>query len=280
LKIQDGCNNRCSFCVIPFVRGRSRSLPGDRVVEQVTTLSARYREIVLSGINLGRWGREPGGTMRLAGLVRRLLDETGVERLRLSSVEPMDFSDDLLELMASSPRIAKHVHAPLQSGSDRILRLMHRKYRPRHYADRAEKARALMPMAAIGADVMVGFPGETEADFEESRGFMESLPFTYLHVFTYSERPGTPAATATDPVPMAVRRDRNRVLRELAAAKNRAFREAMVGRTLSAVTLHECGRALTDNYLKVQLAAPREANRIVELQIGGTTVDGLIERAD
>jgi threonylcarbamoyladenosine tRNA methylthiotransferase MtaB len=280
LKIQDGCNNRCSFCVIPFVRGRSRSLPGDRVVEQVTTLSARYREIVLSGINLGRWGREPGGTMRLAGLVRRLLDETGVERLRLSSVEPMDFSDDLLELMASSPRIAKHVHAPLQSGSDRILRKMHRKYRPRHYADRVEKARALMPLAAIGADVMVGFPGETEADFEESRGFMESLPFTYLHVFTYSERPGTPAATATDPVPMAVRRDRNRVLRELAAAKNRAFREAMVGRTLSAVTLHECGRALTDNYLKVQLAAPREANRIVELQIGGTTVDGLIERAD
>jgi threonylcarbamoyladenosine tRNA methylthiotransferase MtaB len=280
LKIQDGCNNRCSFCIIPFVRGRSRSLPGDRVVEQVKTLSARYREIVLSGINLGRWGREPGGTMRLAGLVRRLLDETGVRRLRLSSVEPMDFSDELLELMASSPRIARHVHAPLQSGSDRILRKMHRKYRPRHYADRVEKARALMPMAAIGADVMVGFPGETEADFEESRSVMGSLAFTDLHVFTYSERPGTPAAMASDPVPVPVRRERNRVLRELAAAKNRAFRESMVGRTLSVVTLHECGRALTDNYLKVQLAAAREANQIVDLRIGGTTADGLIERAD
>jgi threonylcarbamoyladenosine tRNA methylthiotransferase MtaB len=277
LKIQDGCNNRCSFCVIPFVRGRSRSLPGDRVVEQVRSLAVRYREIVLSGINLGRWGREPGSAMRLAGLLRRLLEETSVERLRLSSVEPMDFSDDLLELMAASPRIAHHVHAPLQSGSDRILRRMHRKYRPRHYADRVEKARSLMPLASIGADVMVGFPGETEADFEQTRGFIESLPFTYLHVFTYSERPGTPAALAADSVPAAVRRERSRILRELAAAKNRAFRKSMVGRTLSAVTLHDCGRALTENYLKVQLAAPREPNRIVALRIGSTTTDGLME---
>ena len=169
LKIQDGCNNRCSFCIIPFVRGRSRSAPAEQVVEQVRALAQRYREVVLSGINLGRWGREPGSNMRLADLVRLLLAETAVERLRLSSVEPMDFSDDLLGLMAASPRIAKHVHAPLQTGSDRVLRRMHRKYRPRHYADRILKARALMPDAAIGADVMVGFPGETEAEFEESR---------------------------------------------------------------------------------------------------------------
>src|SRR6185369_13793212 len=183
LKIQDGCNNRCSFCIIPFVRGRSRSAPADQVVDQVRGLAARYREIVLSGINLGRWGREPGSRMRLADLILRLLAETGVERLRLSSVEPMDFSDDLLGLMAESPRIAKHVHAPLQSGSDRVLRRMHRKYRPRHYADRVLQARRWMPGAAIGADVMVGFPGETAADFEESRRFIEALPFTYLHVF-------------------------------------------------------------------------------------------------
>ncbi len=144
LKIQDGCNNRCSFCIIPFVRGRSRSAPADQVIEQVRGLARRYREVVLSGINLGRWGRrDPGSAMRLADLIRRLLAETEIERLRLSSVEPMDFSDDLLGLMAASPRIAKHVHAPLQSGSDRILRRMHRKYRPRHYADRiAQGARA------------------------------------------------------------------------------------------------------------------------------------------
>jgi threonylcarbamoyladenosine tRNA methylthiotransferase MtaB len=277
LKIQDGCNNRCSFCIIPFVRGRSRSAPVQQVVEQVRALGAKYREVVLSGINLGRWGREPGSRMRLADLIRVLLDETEVERLRLSSVEPMDFSDDLLGLMASSGRIAKHVHAPLQSGCDRTLRRMHRKYRPKHYADRVLKSRAWMPDAAIGADVMVGFPGETGAEFEESRAFMEAMPFTYLHVFTYSERPGTPAAESAETVRMPVRKERNRILREMAAAKNRAFRERMVGRTLSAVTLHEEGVALTENYLKVQTATAREPNRIVDLQIGGVTEGGLRE---
>jgi threonylcarbamoyladenosine tRNA methylthiotransferase MtaB len=219
LKIQDGCNNRCSFCIIPFVRGRSRSAPASTVVEQVRELSRRYREVVLSGINLGRWGREPGSRMRLADLLRLLLTETSIERLRLSSVEPMDLSDDLLELMAASARIAKHVHAPLQTGSDRILRKMRRKYRPRHYRDRILKARALMPDAAIGADVMTGFPGESDADFDDSRRFIEELPFTYLHVFTYSERPGTPAAGDPHPVPIPIRKERNRVLRELAATK-------------------------------------------------------------
>jgi threonylcarbamoyladenosine tRNA methylthiotransferase MtaB len=277
LKIQDGCNNRCSFCIIPFVRGPSRSAPAEQVIGQVRSLARRYREIVLSGINLGRWGRESGSGMRLAGLLRRLLSETEVERLRLSSVEPMDFSDELLGLMAESPRIAKHVHAPLQTGSDRILRRMHRKYRPRHYADRVLKARALMPHAAIGADVMVGFPGESDADFEESRRFIESLPFTYLHVFTYSERPGTPAAADPDSAPLPVRKERNHALRDLAAAKNRAFREDMLGRTLSAVTLHEPGAALTDNYLKVELTRPREANLLLDLRIGALTGTGLRE---
>jgi threonylcarbamoyladenosine tRNA methylthiotransferase MtaB len=277
LKIQDGCNNRCSFCIIPFVRGRSRSAPAGQVVEQVRALGMKYREVVLSGINLGRWGREPGSRMRLADLIRLLLEETDVERLRLSSVEPMDFSDDLLGLMASSRRIAKHVHAPLQSGCDRTLRRMHRKYRPKHYADRVLKARAWMPDAALGADVMVGFPGETDAEFDESRAFMEAMPFTYLHVFTYSERPGTPAAESAEAVPMPVRKERNRILRELAAAKNRAFRERMVGRVLSAVTLHEEGVALSDNYLKVETATAREPNQIVDLRIGTVTAGGLRE---
>ena len=226
LKIQDGCNNRCSFCIIPFVRGRSRSAPAEQVVEQVRAWPRRYREVVLSGINLGRWGREPGSTMRLAGLLRRLLDETEIERLRLSSVEPMDFSDDLLGLMAIRRASRSTCTRRCRPAPIAMLRRMHRKYRPRHYADRVQKARALMPDAAIGADVMAGFPGETDAEFEESRQFIESLPFTYLHVFTYSERPGTPAAECPDQVPMPVRKERNRVLRELAAAKNLRFREA------------------------------------------------------
>jgi threonylcarbamoyladenosine tRNA methylthiotransferase MtaB len=274
LKIQDGCNNRCSFCIIPFVRGPSRSAPADRIVEQVRNLAEPYREVVLSGINLGRWGRDPGSTLRLADLIRRLLDETPIQRLRLSSVEPMDWSDDLLGLVASSTRIAKHVHAPLQSGSDGVLRRMHRKYRPRHYEERILKARAWMPDAAIGADVMTGFPGETEAEFEETRAFIESLPFTYLHVFTYSERPGTPAA-AIQQVPMEVRRERNRILRELAAAKNLEFRRRMLGRALSVVTLSD--GALSDNFLKVELATRRERNRLIDVKIGSLTATGLRE---
>jgi len=245
----------------------------------VRNLSRRYREVVLSGINLGRWGREPGSSMRLAGLVRKLLAETEVERLRLSSVEPMDWSDELLELMASSPRMARHVHAPLQTGSDRVLRRMHRKYRPRHYADRIEKARKLMPDAAIGADVMAGFPGETDEEFEENRQFIERLPFTYLHVFTYSARPGTPAAGAPGQVPMRVRKDRSRVLRELAAGKNLDFRRSMIGRILSAVTLNEPRVALSGNYLRVYLSSDREPNRIVDVRVGALTEDGLREQS-
>jgi threonylcarbamoyladenosine tRNA methylthiotransferase MtaB len=279
LKIQDGCNNRCSFCIIPYVRGRSRSAPLEQVVKQVRSLGKRYREVVLSGINLGRWGREQGpGSMRLAGLIRTLLRETEVERLRLSSVEPMDFSSDLLELMASSPRIARHVHAPLQSGSDTVLRRMRRKYRPRHYAERILKARDAMPDAAIGADVMVGFPGETDEEFEQSRQFIASLPFTYLHVFTYSARPGTPAAEAPDQVPIPIRKERNRILRQLAAAKNLEFRKAMLGKNLSVVTLDPPGSALSDNYLIVELARPEPSNRLIEVGIGSLTESGLREQ--
>jgi threonylcarbamoyladenosine tRNA methylthiotransferase MtaB len=277
LKIQDGCNNRCSFCVIPFVRGRSRSMPADQVIEQVRGLARNYREVVLSGVNLGRWGREPGSTLRLAGLVKRMLDETPVERLRLSSVEPMDFSDELLGLMAESGRIAKHVHAPLQSGSDGVLRRMHRKYRPRHYADRVQKARAWMPDAAVGADVMVGFPGETEAEFEETFQFIDSLPFTYLHVFTYSARPGTPAATAPGQVPMPIRKERNKRLRELAERKNLAFRKQFLGEKLSVVTLGQGKMALSSNYLKVELLRDATDNVLRDVRIGETTDQGLRE---
>lgn len=267
LKIQDGCNNRCSFCVIPYVRGSSRSLDADTVVEQVRELSARYREVVITGINLGRWGREAGGNQRLVDVLRRLLDETPIDRIRLSSVEPMDWSDDLIALMAGTGgRIAPHVHMPLQSGSDAILRGMRRKYRPRHYADRILKAHAAMPDAAIGADVMTGFPGETDAHFEDSRAFIAGLPFTYLHVFTYSERPGTPAASLTGSVPVELRRERTRVLRELSEARTREFHRRFIGRTLSAVSLEEKPYALTGNYVRVEMANWTGPNRSVEVR--------------
>jgi threonylcarbamoyladenosine tRNA methylthiotransferase MtaB len=281
LKIQEGCNNRCSFCIIPAVRGRSRSAPARQVIDQVRTLAARYREVVLSGINLGRWGRDLPGRPRFVSLLRSLLEETPIERLRLSSVEPLDWTDELLQLVASEPRVARHVHAPLQSGSDRILRCMYRRYRARHYADRLRRAHRLMPEAAFGADVMVGFPGETDADFEETRRLIAELPFTYLHVFTYSSRPGTPAAGLPGQVPPEVKRERNRILRELAQEKGRRFRESLVGRTLSVVTLEEPTPAgligLSDNYVRVLLEGEQPpANRLVEAQVAGVRDDLLV----
>ena len=279
LKIQDGCSNRCSFCIIPAVRGRSRSAPASDVIAQVRDLAERYCEVVLSGINLGRWGRDLAGEMRFADLLRAILLETDVRRLRISSVEPMDWSEDLLRLVASEPRLARHVHLPLQSGSDAVLKRMFRKYRTRHYATRLELAYRLMPDAAIGADVMTGFPGETGGEFEETVRFIQDQPFTYLHVFTYSERPGTAALSMPDAVPMHVRRERTHVLRELSDRKNRSLRQRMVGRTLPAVTLEQPGFALATNFLGVAMAELRAPNQMVDLEIGGVTESGLRERS-
>jgi threonylcarbamoyladenosine tRNA methylthiotransferase MtaB len=281
LKVQDGCNNRCSFCIIPSVRGHSRSMQLDRVIAEANALvAAGYREIVLSGINLGRWGRDFQPQQNFEHLIRALLEHTGIEKIRISSVEPMDWSDNLIALVAGSPRVAKHAHVPLQSGSDRILRKMHRKYRPWHYAEKIRKIREAMPDAAIGADVMVGFPGETDELFEESRSFIEQLPFTYLHVFTYSSRPGTPSAAMPDHVPVHVARERNRVLREMAAEKNRAFRETFIGRTVEVITLQAGGEgwteALSDNFLKVRLASSHAANDWVNAEIEGLGDENLL----
>ena len=284
LKVQDGCNNRCSFCIIPNVRGQSRSMKLARVIEEANALvTAGYREIVLSGINLGRWGRDFQPQQKFEQLVRALLEYTGIEKIRISSVEPMDWSDDLISLVVGSPRIAKHAHVPLQSGSDRILRRMHRKYRPWHYAEKIRKIHEAIPDAAIGADVMVGFPGETDELFEESRSFIEHLPFTYLHVFTYSSRPGTPSAAMPDQVPVHVARERNRVLRELAAEKNLEFRRSFIGRSLEVITLQAGNEqeteALSDNYLKVRLAGRHEANKILKVDVTETGDEDLVAMA-
>jgi threonylcarbamoyladenosine tRNA methylthiotransferase MtaB len=281
LKVQDGCNNRCSFCIIPSVRGQSRSMRLERVIEEANALvSAGYREMVLSGINLGRWGRDLQPQQRFEQLVRALLEHTSIEKIRISSVEPMDWSDELIALAAQSPRIAKHVHVPLQSGSDRILRRMHRKYRPWHYAEKIRKIHEAMPDAAIGADVMVGFPGETDELFEESRSFIEHLPFTHLHVFTYSSRPGTPSVAMADQVPVHVTRERNRVLRELAAEKNLEFRRKFLGKSLDVITLQASNRdwteALSDNYLKVTLAGQHQPNTWLKAEIEGVDDDNLV----
>jgi len=281
LKVQDGCNNRCSFCIIPSVRGHSRSMPLDRVIDQANALAAAgYRELVLSGINLGRWGRDFQPQQRFEELLRSLLHHTGIEKIRISSVEPMDWTDELIGLVAGSPRVARHAHVPLQSGSDRILRAMHRRYRPWHYAEKIRKIREAMPDAAIGADVMTGFPGETDGLFEENRSFIERLPFTYLHVFTYSSRPGTPSAAMLNQVPVHVARERNRVLRDLAASKNLEFRRQFLGQTLEVITLQNSHagftEALSDNYLKVLVAGQHPGNLRTRAVITRVSDEGLI----
>ncbi len=290
LKVQDGCDNRCSFCVIPSVRGHSRSLPLSQVICEVNALvESGYREVVISGINLGRWGRDltlGPQAPDFVSLLRSILQETKLEKLRISSVEPMDWTRDLVALVASSPRIAKHAHVPLQSGSDVVLRRMHRKYRPWHYREKIEQIRAAMPTAAIGADVMVGFPGETDDEFEATRRLIEDLPFTYLHVFTYSARPGTPAAAMSHQVPVHIARARNKALRDLAADKKLAFMNSFIGKPLEAITLnvtHNRGRdefteALTDNYLKLYISGAHKPNRWITAPITGVEADTLMSR--
>jgi threonylcarbamoyladenosine tRNA methylthiotransferase MtaB len=280
LKIQDGCNNRCSFCVIPFVRGKSRSLLPETVIHEIQSLTSptspyQAREIVLSGINLGTYGRDLTPRVEFEDLLRRILDETTVERLRISSIEPQDVNQDLIELFASTSRLAEHFHMPLQSASDRILAAMHRWYRSEHYARRVHLTHERLPHAAIGADVITGFPGETESDHAATVSFIESLPFTYLHVFSYSPRPGTKAAALPNQVPTHIIKQRARQLRALSQAKSSAFRQSQLGRSLRVLTLHRsahderAGRtpALSSNYLTFSIPGNHPHNRWLEIEV-------------
>ena len=295
LKVQDGCGNRCSFCIIPTTRGHSRSLSFAACLRDVQAFTAAGgNELVLSGINLGRWGWDLTPRRTLEELVTAILERTNLPRLRLSSIEPMDWTPALLALFRehgghAGSRLARHAHLPLQSGSDTILRAMHRRYRPWHYAAKLSLIREALPQAAIGADVMVGFPGESDALFEESFAFIATQPFTYLHLFPFSARPGTRAwqLAQQSPVANAAVTERMARLRQLIAEKNRQFREELVGFALPAITLHtphaaraqDCAQdrtvALTDNFVSVQLAGQLSANQNVRLQVTGLTETGL-----
>jgi threonylcarbamoyladenosine tRNA methylthiotransferase MtaB len=280
LKIQDGCNKRCSYCVIPQVRGRSRSLAPGSVIEEIRKLcEGGAHEVVLSGIDLGNYGRDLTPHAELKELLRRILDETPVERLRVSSVEPMDITEDLIAIFAASRRMARHFHMPLQSGSDRILAAMHRWYRAEHYARRAELAREWLPDAAIGADVIAGFPGETEEDHQATLSLVERLPLTYLHVFSFSSRPGTAAAQLRNQVPEPVIARRARELRALGEKKKAAFQTAQMGRRMRVLTLNRGGkdasgpwtRALSSNYLDARISGAWPANQFLDVRVTGLT---------
>ncbi|MFQ5896325.1 MAG: MiaB/RimO family radical SAM methylthiotransferase, partial [Nitrospinota bacterium] len=263
----DGCDFACTFCLTTQARGPSRSLLPGEVLRQGRALAAAgYREVVLTGVHLGAYGHDLPIRINLAELLRRLLRVEGLERVRLSSVEPREFTEELIRVVTASqggrPRVCRHFHIPLQHGSDRILRAMGRNYTASLYARRMRLLRRLLPDSAAGADVMVGFPGEGEEEFEECYAFLRSLPLTYLHVFPYSPRPGTRAAEMGEAPPPAVKRRRAALLRALDREKRAAFRRSQLGREVEALIEARRDRdtgllvGMTENYLRVMVEGP------------------------
>ena len=270
LKVQDGCNYNCSFCTIPMARGKSRSDKILNVLENVKEITnAGSKEIILTGVNLGDFGENGENFFQL---ISALENETTIPRYRISSIEPNLLSDDIIRFVASSKRFMPHFHIPLQSGSDRILGLMRRRYKRKLYADRVNLIKALLPHASIGVDVIVGFPGETEADFQETYSFLESLPITYLHVFTYSERDNTLAATMKDIVSLSIRQTRNKKLRQLSYQKQEEFNNEFSGTTRPVLFEKEEKTSMmegyTDNYIRIKTPYKKDwVNQIMDWKI-------------
>jgi threonylcarbamoyladenosine tRNA methylthiotransferase MtaB len=280
LKIQDGCNNACSYCVIPSVRGKSRSRnPVDIVSEAGRLLAAGHTEIVLTGIHIGHYGRDLTETIDLKDLIRRLLDETDVSMLRLGSLNADEIDRDLLAMMASDPRIAKHLHIPLQSGSDGVLAKMARSYRAGGFIEVVERAVGMMPLINIGSDVIVGFPTEKDSDFDETFRVLEGLPMGYLHVFRYSDRIGTRASTMKKITSSEEITRRARKMKALGVLKKNEFLRSMIGSDLLSVRERVTGEEeilfRSTNYLKVYTRYNREDESPVVLNATGQVGDGL-----
>jgi threonylcarbamoyladenosine tRNA methylthiotransferase MtaB len=279
VKVQDGCQHRCSFCIVPFARGGSRSQAPEVVVGQLEALvGAGYAEVVLTGVDLGHYGWDLVPRWSLAGLVRRLLDVRGLRRLRLSSILPAYFTPELSETIVGERRVCRHLHVPLQSGADRVLRAMRRPYTVRMYRGLVERLAAALPGLGLGTDLITGFPGETAAEFAETEALVESLPFSYLHVFSYSDRRGTEAArlAASRVAPEEIRR-RTASLRRLGARKQLAFRQAHVGQTVEVLVLEHKPRergvlvGLADNYLEVAFDGPDDlVRRFARVRVNGS----------
>ena len=282
LKIQDGCDYRCTYCTIPLARGKSRSQPLESVIANAEKIvAAGTYEIVLTGVNTGDWGRGLDTGQKFFDLVKALDNVEGLRRVRISSIEPNLITDEILEYIASGDKFMPHFHIPLQSGCDDILRAMKRRYLTPLYRSRIEKIKELMPHACIGADVIVGFPGETEANFEETYRFISSLEVSYLHVFTYSERENTPAWSMAGSVPGKVRAKRSKVLHLLCGRKKAAFYRSQLGSVRPVLFESENKDGMisgfTDNYVKVRL--PWEdglANTIRNVRLDGADAEGEI----
>ncbi|MBP2618888.1 tRNA (N(6)-L-threonylcarbamoyladenosine(37)-C(2))-methylthiotransferase MtaB [Chryseobacterium jejuense] len=286
LKVQDGCDYKCTYCTIPLARGISRSDTIENVLRNASEIAAKdIKEIVLTGVNIGDYGKGEFGNKRhehtFLDLISELDKVEGIERIRISSIEPNLLKDESIELVSKSRSFVPHFHIPLQSGSDDLLKKMKRRYLTKLYNDRVKKIREVMPDAAIGVDVIVGFPGETEETFLETYNFLNELPITYLHVFTYSERENTEAAAMEGVVPVAERKKRNKMLRILSEKKKMAFYQTQLGKTLPVLWEHENkdGKmfGFTENYVRVQKDFdPASVNKIEFLNLEKILSDGTV----
>lgn len=286
LKVQDGCDYGCSFCTIPLARGKSRSAEIADILEQAKRIAeSGVKEVVLTGVNIGDFGKGSAGgrkTEDFLALIRTLDDVEGIGRFRISSIEPNLLNEEIIRFVAESKKIAPHFHIPLQSGSDKILKLMRRRYLRELYAARVEMIKSIIPHCCIGVDVIVGFPGETHDDFIETYKFLNELDISYLHVFAYSERPNTLAIEMKDSVSMDERKLRSKMLRSLSVKKRRFFYEQHLGENHPVLfeTENDNGfiSGFTDNYIKVKFPfASNLINQVEKITLGNITPDGDVE---
>lgn len=284
LKVQDGCDYTCSFCTIPLARGASRSDTIEKTLETVNEIAfTGVKEIVLTGVNLGDFGiREGERQDRFIDLIKRLDEVEGIDRFRISSIEPNLLTDEIIGFVAGSKKFVPHFHIPLQSGSNKILKLMRRRYQRELYADKIEKIKQAIPNCCIGVDVIVGFPGETEEDFLDTYSFLNGLDISYLHVFTYSERPNTQAATMPGSIPMKIRGDRSTMLHSLSDKKRRYFYEQHLGATATVLFENDVeGNKMfgfTENYIRVQANYdPLLVNALKQVQLVSINAKGTVE---
>ena len=284
LQVQDGCDERCTYCIIPSVRGASRSRPLPEIEQHARTLARLgYREIALTGVNTGSYGFDTTNDVRLAGVLRAIAAVEGIARVRVNSIEPNTLGGDLIDALTGTPKMCRHYHIPLQSGADSVLKRMGRRYRTDDYRRVVKALHDRQPDAAFGADVMVGFPSETESEFEETLRFVEEVPLTYLHVFSYSPRDGTPATKLDEQHTRAVKDARSQALRELGARKRDDFHRRHVGRAVEVLVEDSRDpatgrlRGLTDNYIRVAVDAPADAvNRILPVRIVEAMPEGAL----
>jgi len=268
LRVQTGCGEPCSYCIIPTTRGVPRSVPVEEVLREVERVAAAgFKEIALTGVHLGSYGRDLAPRSSLTELLRRLHYERSDVLFRISSLEPMDCPREIVDLVADAERFAPHFHLPLQHAADRLLTAMRRPYTIAQYASLVDAIRTRIPHASIGSDIIIGFPGETDVDVEQLATYLERSPLTHLHVFPYSDRPGTRASTMREKVPGGLIRERARRIREIGQRLTERFRDSQIGTTHRALTLEDGSLAVTGNYLKVRIPPGRARNEWVRLRV-------------